>query len=158
MKLFRLLKKISDNSNPSKCLKLFKFRNSTVSVVQLMMKSASLFYKAYFPLFLPSFFCLTTYTSQIIHPSEMRFTPSFFHCCLCKYHFHVPSFKCFIQAFITLTQSGAPKPDKTPIMVVRLCCCRRVLFFKIKVRSRSCWFYPIWHPCSNNSSNLVEFH
>ena len=39
----------------------------------------------------------------------------------------------------------APKPGKTP----RMAACRRcrcLLFFKIKVRPRSCRSYPIWRP------------
>ena len=36
------------------------------------------------------------------------------------------------------------KPCKTPIMAARR---RRLLFFKIEVRSRSCWSYHIWRHC-----------
>ena len=39
-----------------------------------------------------------------------------------------------------------PKQDKTPIMVPHCRCHHRLLFFKIKVRLRSCQSYPIWHP------------
>ena len=38
-----------------------------------------------------------------------------------------------------------PKLDKTPIKAAH-CCCPRLLFFKIKVRLRSCQSYPIWCP------------
>ena len=38
----------------------------------------------------------------------------------------------------------APKPGKTPIMAARR---RRLLFFKIEVRPRSCRSYHIWRPC-----------
>ena len=38
----------------------------------------------------------------------------------------------------------APKPGKTPIMAAR----RRLLFFKIEVRPRSCRSYQIWRPCT----------
>ena len=38
----------------------------------------------------------------------------------------------------------APKPGKTPIMATRHC--RRLLFYKIKVRPRSCRSYHIWRP------------
>ena len=40
----------------------------------------------------------------------------------------------------------APKPGKTPIMSAQSRC--RLLFFKIKVRPRSCRSYPIRSPCS----------
>ena len=40
---------------------------------------------------------------------------------------------------------GAP-PGKTPIMAA--CCRRRLLFFKIEVRPRSCRSYHIWRPWS----------
>ena len=40
----------------------------------------------------------------------------------------------------------APKPGKTPIIVGRCRCCRRLLFFRIKVRPRSCRSYHIWRP------------
>ena len=54
------------------------------------------------------------------------------------------------QIFIKLSgatgAARAPKPDKTPIMAARHCCCRRLLFFNIKVRPRSCRSYHIWHP------------
>ena len=52
----------------------------------------------------------------------------------------------------------APKPDKTPIMVVRLRGPRRILFFKIKVRPRSCRPYPLWRPCVVRSfKSVVSF-
>ena len=42
----------------------------------------------------------------------------------------------------------APKLDKTPNTAARRRCRRRNLFFKIKVRPRSCRPYPVWRPCS----------
>ena len=42
----------------------------------------------------------------------------------------------------------APKLDKTPMKVARRRCRRRLLSFKIEVRTRSCRSYPIWHPWS----------
>ena len=42
----------------------------------------------------------------------------------------------------------AHKPGKTPIMAARHRCRRRLLFFKIEVRPRSCRSYNIWHPCT----------
>ena len=40
------------------------------------------------------------------------------------------------------------KPVKSPIMAAHRCCCRRLLFFKIEVRPRSCRSYHIWRPCT----------
>ena len=40
----------------------------------------------------------------------------------------------------------ALKPGKTSRMEGRNHCRRRILFFKIKVRPRSGWSYPIWRP------------
>ena len=44
------------------------------------------------------------------------------------------------------------KPGKTPIMTAR--CCRRLLFFKIEVRPRSCRSYHIWRPCNTTFSKV----
>jgi hypothetical protein len=41
----------------------------------------------------------------------------------------------------------APKLDKTPNTAVRRRCRRHNLFYKIKVRPRSCRSYPIWRAC-----------
>ena len=50
-----------------------------------------------------------------------------------------------LQVYLIRGATGkahAPMPDKTPITVMR----RRFLFFKIKVRPRSCRSYPLWRP------------
>ena len=52
----------------------------------------------------------------------------------------------------TTGAAGAPKLDKTTNTAARRRC--RNLFFKIKVRPRSCRSYPIWRPCSGYALNL----
>ena len=42
--------------------------------------------------------------------------------------------------------ASVPKPDKTPITAACRRCRCRVLFFKIKVRPRSCRSYTLWRP------------
>jgi len=49
----------------------------------------------------------------------------------------------YIQSRGATGAARAPKPGKTPIMAAR----RRLLFFKIEVRPRSCRSYHIWRPC-----------
>ena len=50
------------------------------------------------------------------------------------------------EGFKLWNEERAPKPDRTPITVTGCRCCL-ILFFKIKVRPRSCRSYPIWRPC-----------
>ena len=49
---------------------------------------------------------------------------------------------------LSITPSGASKPDKTPNTAACRRFCRRVLFCKIQLRHWSCWSYPLWHPYS----------
>ena len=56
-----------------------------------------------------------------------------------------------LQVYLIRGATGkvrVPMPDKTPITVMRRC----FLFFKIKVRPRSCQSYPLWRPCGQQSS------
>ena len=52
----------------------------------------------------------------------------------------------------------APKPGKTPIMAARRGCRRRLLFFKIEVRPRSCRSYHIWRPWARCKFIKVQFN
>ena len=57
----------------------------------------------------------------------------------------------------------APNPGKSSIMAARRRCRRRLLFFKIKVRPRSCRSYHVWRPCfmvvtprSSKGTNVIH--
>ena len=52
----------------------------------------------------------------------------------------------FVMARGTTGAARASKLDKTPNTAARRRCRHRNLFFKIKVRSRSCRSYPVWRP------------
>ena len=41
-------------------------------------------------------------------------------------------------------------------MAARRRCCRRLLFFKIKVRSQSCRSYPRWCPCKSMYCHTIQ--
>ena len=49
-----------------------------------------------------------------------------------------------------------PNPGKTPRMAARRSCRCRVLFFKIKVRPRPCRSYPIWRPCTEPNTPMLN--
>ena len=52
----------------------------------------------------------------------------------------------------------APKPGKTPIMAACRHCRRRLLFFKIEGRPRSCRSYHIWRPWFNAIHHIFILH
>ena len=74
----------------------------------------------------------------------------------CSFQLIAP-YKFQISSYTVLhKRASAPKPGKTPTMAAR--CRRRLLLFKIKVRPRSCRYYPIWRPCYRQTIFLARNH
>jgi hypothetical protein len=80
---------------------------------------------------------------------KLKFTSIFQICLVCLF-FHTFFQKGYWYWILIRGATGAaraPKLDKTPNTAARRRCRRRNLFYKIKVRPRSCRSYTIWRPC-----------